>query len=151
MGLFRKLRQGFRSLRFWLPVIWRDRHWDYVWLLEIIEHKIEGMEAHMLEHAIRSDYREIAAEMERARLLCLRLISGHYDSVAHSDWEKAWWPIGFSWHIDARSGMTSQRVAEQDRPAEKALVRAGMMAFHNEHAALVELCQILMEMERWWD
>jgi hypothetical protein len=36
--------QGIKSLLFWLPVIWNDRHWDHYFLYKILHHKLLGIE-----------------------------------------------------------------------------------------------------------
>jgi hypothetical protein len=35
---------GLKNLRAWLPIIWVDRHWDYDYLLTIIDKKLELMQ-----------------------------------------------------------------------------------------------------------
>lgn len=43
LGLIRNLGQGIRNIIYWFPVIWKDRHWDYAFLLYILRHKLEAM------------------------------------------------------------------------------------------------------------
>jgi hypothetical protein len=38
---FLNFTRGIKSLIDWLPVIWKDRHWDDTYVFEILKHKIE--------------------------------------------------------------------------------------------------------------
>jgi hypothetical protein len=37
---FLNFTRGIKSLIEWLPVIWKDRHWDDTYVFEILKHKI---------------------------------------------------------------------------------------------------------------
>lgn len=38
---FLNFTRGIKSLIEWLPVIWKDRHWDHTYIFEILKYKIE--------------------------------------------------------------------------------------------------------------
>jgi len=38
-----KIKRGFSSLVYWLPVIWKNNWWDYGYLLGLIEHQLKLM------------------------------------------------------------------------------------------------------------
>lgn len=43
-NLIRKFYIGIKNLIFWFPIIWRDRDWDYHYLLKVMSHKLHKME-----------------------------------------------------------------------------------------------------------
>lgn len=47
----RNLRRGIRNIIYWLPVIWRDYHWDYSSFLDILRHKLEAIRVSSLNWA----------------------------------------------------------------------------------------------------
>jgi len=44
------IKLGFRNIWYWLPVIWKDRHWDHAHIYYILEHKLKA-QAHRLHTA----------------------------------------------------------------------------------------------------
>ena len=38
---FKEFKRGVKSLWKWLPVIWKDRHWDDVYIYNILLHKLK--------------------------------------------------------------------------------------------------------------
>lgn len=40
---------GLKNLRYWFPVIWKDRQWDYDFLLKLLLHKLERMEDYFID------------------------------------------------------------------------------------------------------
>ena len=43
-NLYYSIKEGIPKLINWIPIIWKDRDWDYEFLLIILEHKITSME-----------------------------------------------------------------------------------------------------------
>jgi len=41
---FRKFLIGIKNLIFWLPIIWKDRNWDYYYILKMLKHKLKLMD-----------------------------------------------------------------------------------------------------------
>jgi hypothetical protein len=75
--LHRDIAQGFRNLRKWLPVIWRDRDWDSHYIYEVLKHKIQK-QADYMQRADR--YVGIERDVEIMRLVC-RLIERQQDET----------------------------------------------------------------------
>lgn len=44
LNFFRNCFYGLKNLFFWMPIIWKDRNWDYIFLLEIIKFKLGSMQ-----------------------------------------------------------------------------------------------------------
>jgi len=67
-----------RVLR-WLPVIWRDREYDYSFFLQILSFKLKLMEEfYRSERALSADRKNVATKMRTCHLLCERLIKDEY-------------------------------------------------------------------------
>lgn len=71
---WRDLILGIQNLIIWFPTIWRDRYWDYVFLLTLMHKKLELMERGILKNAIHVDYQKDAFKIKRCRLTLKRLI-----------------------------------------------------------------------------
>lgn len=41
--VYRDIKNGIRNLRYWLPIIWGNRNWDYYYLFAILHHKMRAM------------------------------------------------------------------------------------------------------------
>lgn len=60
MRLLRRLK----NLVYWFPVIWRDRDWDYGFLLKLIRHKLAAMERCFASaDAVSADAGKLASDM----------------------------------------------------------------------------------------
>ncbi len=81
-NFFRNIYYGIENIIEWLPVIWRDRSWDYHYLLIIIHKKFEQMEdLHKnYGHFVRSD--KTAKELMIVKNLTKRLIDDNYSENA---------------------------------------------------------------------
>ena len=91
---------GPRNVLRWLPIIWSDQDWDYVYLLRIMEFKFRRM-AHSMEHGPTLSGPRHARELAICAHLCKRLReddyylkdmkTGHhwveYESIRRSDHE----------------------------------------------------------------
>lgn len=62
----------------WLPIIWRDRNWDYWYLWPILERKFGLMEHHIRDHDFFVGASSTANELRQAKLLCRRLRENKY-------------------------------------------------------------------------
>ena len=40
--IHREIARGFTNIWYWLPIIWKDRHWDSHYIFEIMMHKIKA-------------------------------------------------------------------------------------------------------------
>jgi len=148
--MIRDLIHGLQNLWAWLPVIWKDRDWDYHFLLRLIEFKLEKMARHFLEHNLIMDAEKIAAEARRAAYLAHAISEGQIEDRYFDAWREAWW--AWEWvRTPLPRNLTGYSVAEQDKPSVEAMTRAGQAGDLAQHAAMIELCQTLMLMERWWD
>ena len=52
---FKEFKRGVKSLWKWLPVIWKDRHWDDVYIYNILLHKLKLQRDWMKKNSIIED------------------------------------------------------------------------------------------------
>ena len=76
---------GIRNLIDWLPVIWRDRDWDWIFLIRILRLKLSRMERFFEKDAMIADRDKVARRIREARMLTDRLIADEY--WRHKDWQ----------------------------------------------------------------
>jgi hypothetical protein len=60
---------GIKNLWNWLPVIWKDRDWDQVFVYEVLIHKLEKQAAYIYQHGNHVSAKRDAEKM----FLCARL------------------------------------------------------------------------------
>jgi len=78
---------GFRNIWYWLPIIWKDRHWGHVYIYDILKHKLKA-QAHRLHTANIYIGAQRDAEIIRT---CVRLIDRVVDdwySMEYMDYSK---------------------------------------------------------------
>jgi len=79
----RKLWAGIKSIVFWLPVIWQDRHWDHTFIWRILKRKLQGVEKAMAG-GLHADGLAQARQIHVLILVLDRLIENrHFDIVYH--------------------------------------------------------------------
>lgn len=71
----------------WLPFIWKDRDWDYVFLFKVIQYKIKRMAELQVEYGSSLNRHETAAEMMQAIHL-LELIEEAEEFPENFDYSK---------------------------------------------------------------
>lgn len=89
--LHRDIKQGFKNLWKWLPVIWKDRDWDSHFIFEILKHKLKS-QANYLE--IKNRYVGVERDVRNMKI-CVSLIQkvqNEYYNTEYLDYsEKRVW------------------------------------------------------------
>ena len=62
--------RGIKSIRYWLPIIWKDRNWDYRYIFDIVTHKLK-VQAHYIGSR---DIHTRAQRDAEVMMTCVRLI-----------------------------------------------------------------------------
>lgn len=78
MKLFRKTRLLIKNIRLWYPILKEDQQWDYVYLYEIIQHKLKLMENLQRNQGNSVDAEVYADEMREVIDVLERLIEDDY-------------------------------------------------------------------------
>ena len=61
---------GVKNIIYWLPVIWKDRNWDYRYIYTILEHKLKAQS----DYIGRMDRHVTAKRDAEVMMTCVRLI-----------------------------------------------------------------------------
>ena len=68
--IHKEIKRGIQNIIYWLPVIWKDRHWDDHYIFEILKHKLKAQ-----ANEIGTKDRHTRAQLDARRMrLCVKLI-----------------------------------------------------------------------------
>lgn len=76
---FRNFKTGVKSLIYWFPVIWKNRWYDYEFLLDLIEHQLK-----LMSNDKNKSYTEGWDECVEEMKLSLRLLD-HFNNQSWED------------------------------------------------------------------
>ena len=83
----RNIREGFRNIFYWLPIIWKDRNWDHRYIYTLLEHKLKAQ-----SNYIDSKDRHVTAKRDaEIMMLCVRLLDkagNEFYSSEYSEYHK---------------------------------------------------------------
>ena len=149
------LIRGLRNLLYWLPVIWRDRPWDYVYLLIVMKHKIQQM-ADSTPDWLHLNAEEIQKEMQDTIYLLDCLISDRAEMDAIKQHEEIFGlPKREFIPVDEEDGysemVTTYPDADDDEIARRSLLAFAHIAEITRRITLQGLGRAMMTIERWWD
>ena len=85
----RTVRMGLANLRYWLPIIWRDRWWDREYIYRLLGHKFRRDAALYRASGHCEDAEVLAGQMETAACLCGQLDAEEYEGATWMEWEAA--------------------------------------------------------------
>lgn len=68
--LHKNIKSGIQNIIYWLPIIWKDRHWDDHFIFEVLKHKLKAQSKY-----IGDSDRHNRAQLDTKRInLCVKLI-----------------------------------------------------------------------------
>lgn len=168
------IMRGIKSIWYWLPIIWKDRHWDSHYIFEIMKHKIKAQSKYIGERDIHTRAKRDAEVM----MTCVRLMekvqdefySGEYsdyhktkhwfedieDKPGYSSWESRQLEENFDDYF-AKYPLIHKRVLAGEgifTPShDNDKQRIAMNIAHINHDRARKLLFKIMEqhIERWWD
>ena len=71
--LYHDIKSGLKSLFIYLPIIWKMRDWDYMFILQMQEFQIKRLHDYIKKHKIEVDENRIPKEKDMER--CLELLN----------------------------------------------------------------------------
>ena len=88
--IFRDIKYGIQNLIKWFPVIWKDRSWDYIYLLDILSFKLS-----LMKYAAENYWNTMGAEnnakdMGIAIALIDRISNEYQENIAIEKHERKW-------------------------------------------------------------
>ena len=170
------IKQGFKNLKYWLPIIWKDRNYDHRYIYTILQHKLKAQSKYIGDRDIHTRAQRDAEVM----MTCVRLIdkvgdecySSEYsdyhktkhwfepceDSKDYSTWESKQLEENFDDYF-AKYPLIYKRVLKGEGPFQPISFkledkqRIAMNIGHiNEERAHKLLFKIMEQhIERWWD
>ncbi len=70
--------KNYKRMFKWFPVIWNDREWDYLFLLDILKHKLENDSVYYENDGVTVNSKKVAKQMK----MCIALI----DRISKDDY-----------------------------------------------------------------
>lgn len=76
-SLYYNIKYGIENIFIWLPIIWKDRNWDYIYIYLILQKKFELMEnIHKNSYCVNKE--KTIRQLKIAKELCKRLSKESY-------------------------------------------------------------------------
>ena len=171
------IKRGIKSIWYWLPIIWKDRHWDSHYIFEIMKHKLKAQSKWIGGRDIHTRSKRDAEVM----MTCVRLMekvqdefySGEYsdyhttkhwfepceDQEGYSTWESRLLEENFDEYflkyprIYDRVMKGEGVLALDGEDSEGIKQRIAMNIGHINHERARKLLFKSMEenIEKWWD
>lgn len=138
----------------WIPVIWRDRDFDYVFLYKILRYKLSRMEKAC---SIAVDD-HTAKELWLAQALLKRLEKDNYTELEERDHERRWGMLDIKFtetcnpHVNLGEFYYSKATTpEENERANKEASEIGRRADARRENDLDYLFKLMREcVQRWW-
>jgi hypothetical protein len=77
MVWLRNLTRGVRNIISWWSIIWKDRNWDYWYLLKIMDNKLKNMSEH-LKNGYNENWEDIVFQINHVREIINRILKDDY-------------------------------------------------------------------------
>jgi hypothetical protein len=85
--ILRNIKESFKNIRYWLPIIWKDRHWDHSYIFYILEHKLKA-QAHRLHTSNMHLSAKRDAEIIRTCIRLIGKVNEEYYLMEYLDYHK---------------------------------------------------------------
>lgn len=152
LGIFRKIKhfywsfiEGVENIIYWLPIIWKDRQFDYGYLLNMMNHKLKYMEKFFnSDDAWCADAKEIASELAEFRKLLEYIETRQFEEDAMKPYYDKY-PILYTDFI--------RQLNKQMTDEQTVLFRKCCNDIETKYyTAMDELCKIFKnKLLNWWD
>jgi len=167
--------RGLKSVRYWLPVIWKDRNWDDSFIFTILSHKLKAQSKYIGSRGIHVSAERYAEVM----MTCIRLIERvqdewynmeymdyhkdkHWfesipDKEGYSEWKSRELEENFDDYF-AKYPLIYKRVMNgegvfnrEGREDDKKLIAMNIAKINHDRAKKLLFKIMEQEIERWWD
>ena len=76
------IKEGFKNLKYWLPIICKDRNYDHSYIYQILQHKLKGQSQYLRDKSFH-----VRAERDaEVMMTCVRLIDKVNDGSYSSEY-----------------------------------------------------------------
>ena len=172
--LHKTIKRGIKSIWYWLPVIWKDRHYDHNYILEIMKHKIKAQS----KYIGGNDNHYTAKRDAEVMMTCVRLmerVQDEFYSSEYSDYHKTkhWFePVDKEGYSTWESRILSEdfdgyikkypliykRILDgegvfnrEGREDDKQIIAMNIGHINHERARKLLFKLMEQNIEKWWD
>ncbi len=144
----------------YLPVLWRDRDYDYYHILALLKYKLERTRKHIVGHQIIEDADLVGEQIAHAEELLRRIMNDDYCKEEQEAHEVKWgeavdlskpseeYPGHYEWDM-SRANATTPELKEQESNEQLEIYNRQSLA---RQLDLDELfIHLRKHIERWWD
>lgn len=140
MRLFRKTRLLIKNIRLWLPILKEDQQWDYVYLYEVMKHKLELMEDLQRTVGNSVDAQVYADEMRLVIDALDRLIEEDYLPPEANDYYE---------NITVEEFINRKEMTDEEREQHIEWFKKEEASKDKDRKFVFEYME--KNIERWWD
>ena len=172
--MFRNFKTGIKNLRYWLPVIWKDRNWDHRYIFDILKHKLKAKADFISSRGIH-----VSAERDAEKMMtCVRLIdkvqedfyqmeymdyekTKHWfepceDKEGYSTWESRQLEENFDdyfakYPLIYKRVMNGEGWLKIEDENDKHRIASNIAHINHDRARKLLFKILEQEIERWWD
>ena len=110
-NILTEIKSGFKNLFTWFPIIWKDRNWDYIFILRIILFKLQ-----LIEKCLKR--KQELKKLHVCILLLQRLTKDEYETKLFDLHEKKWGKTKFTIQPTTLNVTYEQAITEKDKKRE---------------------------------
>ena len=150
LSKYKEIKEGVRNIKSWLPIIWKDRQYDYSFLLTIMIHKLILMsEFFNSDETYSADAKLYAEQIKEAGAMLNYINNSEYEGSAMEPYYKAY-PSDYD-ISDFDSFIAS--VNKELTAEQKELFDKSFKDIDKKYNLAMEIfCNIFKEQLRsWWD
>ena len=153
-----KIYYGIKNLIRWFPIIWRDRDWDWDYLVIMLQHKLIGIEK-QLELGRHIYWKKDWKRVHYAKLLCKRLVDQDYFENSTRLHNKKWGETKFNWDDVPGEPYVSLRIEHENaitnEEKEQERIERGRCFKSEEYMIKQDLSELTTTLNKylrsWWD
>lgn len=151
MGNFiTKIKRGFENLFTWLPIIWRDRNYDYEYIYKLLQKKL----LLTLNELKKDHYDEEEYQIEACLMLLDKLIDNKYGEGIYDAFDAKWGNASFVKNQENIIELTyfHAKTSEEKEQNRKEFLACVELEEKERARDRVKLFNLLSEnIESWWN
>jgi len=161
--LYYNLKYGIQNLFVYFPIIFKTREWDFVFIYELIQFKLNRVRKHLEEHNLFEGVEKVCQQIRICENLIQRLLDNDYNQYLHKKHEERFGKFNFEsifWNKDNNG----EDLFELKSKYSKCKTDEEVELADNEKSKIYELDRIAYEKDRkllfkmlekyiegWWD
>ena len=147
--MIRSFYDGVKNIIRWIPIIYKDRDWDYFFFMNIIQFKLKNMEKFFKEYGVSVNSERDAREMRKCILLLDRIMEDNYCDREYNKLDKKWGKVIIDNGKLCRSKIISEEDEKQERKEIKRLIERENSLKNQDMDLLFKILR--KQIFSWWD